>query len=228
MVYEPFVQDLIEHHDTLHPRLQAWYICLTAHYYLAALLFTDAMYQVDSACLGLSSHRLHRQSGNVIPSLRRHNSLMIASVAHRATPHENASFPHSDFHHAMNSGALLTEPWTALLIRAFFKATVLLLQDASSPSSQGEVRTKLIRGAKECVRAIKYLGRKSDTAVLAGEMLTAAIDNQVNQKTEFMQKTEFLHPQFDTVQLDNVQLDNLGMFNDLCDETTGPRFELLI
>jgi hypothetical protein len=216
-MYEPFVQDLIEYHDSLHPRLQAWYICMTSHYYLATLLYADAMHQVDSACLGLTSHRFHRESGNVIALLRRHNSLMIASVAHRATPHDDASFPHSDFHHAMNSGALLTEPWTALLIRAFFKATVCLLQDASGPLGQGEIKPKLIRGAEECVRAIKYLGRKSDTAVIAGDILATAIENtiRVNEVPEF--------PQFG-----DVQLDDLEIFEGLSNETIGPRFELLI
>lgn len=223
VVYEPFVHDLIEHHDSLHPRLQAWYICLTSHYYLAALLLAESMKQVDTASLGLKSHQLHRDAGNVIHSLRRHNSLMIASVAARATPHDNSTFPTSDFHHAMSSGALLTEPWTALLIRAFFKATIVLLQDASSLSGQGSIRLQLTRGAEECVRAIKYLGRKSDTAVLAGEMLTIAINRTI--KNNNVPPMSDLAPGHEYSVLDDKTLE---IFHELCNDTNGPQLDILV
>jgi hypothetical protein len=78
----------------------------------------------------------------------------------------------------MNQGALLTEPWTEVLIRVFAKAGALLLADAAM-SKYGTDPEKGCKQALECsescVEALWYLGRKSDMAFLAAKVLTKAL-----------------------------------------------------
>jgi hypothetical protein len=205
--YEPFIKDCIVHHDLLNPRIQSWYICLTGHFHLAALLFADLLESIDAGSgVGLESHAAIRKRTRLVAHLRQHNTRMVSDLARCATPRANASFPQQAgrWHFALNEGALLTEPWTALLIRVFSKAAVLLLAEsteeaknvvvskASSMSPENgsvsstvadrrgstgwyDVAEQLARRADDCIRALKYLGRKSDTARLAGDTLDEAL-----------------------------------------------------
>jgi hypothetical protein len=193
--YEPFIKDCIQNHDSLNLRIQSWYICLTGHFHLAALLLADVIETIDAAGTSLPSHRAIRAKTHLVAHLRQHNSHMVASLARCATPRVDASFPRSEqFHFALNAGALLTEPWTALLIRGFSKAAVLLLTEASGQldSELGmdvEIRARVVGltlQVEDCVRALKYLGRKSDTARLAGDTLDDALQKllvSMNSKT---------------------------------------------
>jgi hypothetical protein len=183
--YEPFIKDCIKNHDSLNPRIQSWYICLTGHFHLAALLLADMIETIDAAGTSLPSHRALRANTRLVAHLRQHNSYMVADLARCSTPRADASFAQShQFHFALNAGALLTEPWTALLIRVFSKAAVLLLTDASAavaaaqagPKTEAQARLqRLTLRAEDCVRALMYLGRKSDTARLAGDTLDDAL-----------------------------------------------------
>jgi len=123
------------------------------------------------------------------------------------------------WHFALNAGALLTEPWTALLIHVFSKSAVLLLKESdeaadevadeaaqessssSNKSSLGEISSStssidgtdqdsytgqakaeiLARRADDCIRALKYLGRKSDTARLVADTLDDALRARIKR-----------------------------------------------
>jgi hypothetical protein len=186
--YEPFFQDCIANHDKLHQRIQSWYICLCAHWHLATLLLADAIEAIDGAELSSDSGRRVRRIGNLVGTLQRHNSHLVSDLARCATPRADASFPTGKgWHFALNSGALLTEPWTAILIRVFSKAAVLLMREAwgssrtSSPNGGSRNGTskrpnpELLKRCEDSIRALKYLGRKSDTARLAGDTLSDAL-----------------------------------------------------
>ncbi|KAF2669166.1 hypothetical protein BT63DRAFT_455140 [Microthyrium microscopicum] len=181
-MYEPFVQDCITNHDHLHPRIQTWYICVTAHWHLATLLLADVIAAIDAAGLGDPQHAHMRTSTAFVRCLRRHNAHMVSDLARCATPREDGAL--KNFHPTLNAGALLTEPWTAILIRVFAKAAVLLLQEACTigdgPVDGSEVSRmwqaeQLARRSEDCVRALKYLGKKSDTARMAGDTLADAL-----------------------------------------------------
>jgi hypothetical protein len=80
-------------------------------------------------------------------------------------------------------GALLTEPWTDLLIRVFSKSAIILLTESANLAKiSSSHAAELALRAEDCIRALKYLGRKSDTARVAGDTLDGALrDQQVEQ-----------------------------------------------
>jgi hypothetical protein len=99
----------------------------------------------------------------------------LSDIASCACPRDDASFGKSgEFHFAVNQGALLTEPWTVVLIRAFAKAGVVLLESSESLENVSAQNDAFER-ADACVKALWYLGRKSDMALEAAKILGAAV-----------------------------------------------------
>jgi hypothetical protein len=174
-LYAPFIRDCVENHDRLPPRVQSWYVCVTGHWHLATLLLADLMEIVDDSDLGMEEATKQRSASGFFAKFRETNCLVLSDLANCACPREEASFPQSrGFHFAVNEGALLTEPWTAVLIRAFAKAGVLLLEsDALLPSSLDQ--EDAFRRADDCVKALWFLGRKSDMALSAARILSDAL-----------------------------------------------------
>ncbi|PVH81499.1 hypothetical protein DL98DRAFT_458061 [Cadophora sp. DSE1049] len=194
VLYGPFILDCVAHHDQLPARIQSWYICLTGHWYLAVLLLADIIHLIDTERrLSLESHRRWRESCGLVTALRRRTSNAVADLARCACPREDASFHDAnEFHFAINQGALLTEPWTQVLIRVFAKAGALLLADAaiSRHSSDAEKPCKqALEYIEPCVEALWYLGRKSDMAVLAAKVLAEALQG-VKEKMATVGKSQ--------------------------------------
>ena len=183
-LYAPFIQDCVRYHDRLPPRIQSWYVCLAGHWYLATLLLGDLIEILDDSEFGLKPQQTHRSSTDFVGQFRRVNCRALSDLARCACPRENATFSQlRDSHFAMNEGALLTEPWTEVLVRAFAKAGVLLLENEttlppSEMNSASEAEDTL-RCAGECVKALWYLGRKSDTALSAARILGEALEQRV-------------------------------------------------
>jgi hypothetical protein len=177
-VYGPFILDCISNHDQLPARIQSWYICLTGHWHLAVFLLADIIEAIDGH-LGLESHRRERKSSGLVNTLRQRSAYAVADLASCSCPREDASFPDArDFHFAVNQGALLTEPWTQVLIRVFAKASALLLLDATKFKYGIETVESCkwaLQRSEDCVEALWYLGRKSDMAFLAARVLTKAL-----------------------------------------------------
>jgi len=174
-LYAPFIQDCIQNHDRLPPRVQSWYVCVTGHWHLATLLLADLVEIVDESGLGLGEATKGRNAGDFIAQFRESNCRVLSDLARCACPREDASFPQShDFHFAVNEGALLTEPWTAVLIRAFAKAGVLLLESDALLSSLLDEEDAFQR-ADNCILALWFLGRKSDMALSAAKILGNAL-----------------------------------------------------
>ncbi|KAF1933236.1 uncharacterized protein M421DRAFT_192390 [Didymella exigua CBS 183.55] len=179
-LYAPFIRDCVQYHDTLPPRIQSWYVCLTGHWHLAALLLADLIEVVDDSDFGLETQQMLRTSTDFVACFRRSNCRALSNLARSSCPREDASFAQSrDFHFAVSQGALLTEPWTAVLIRAFAKAGVVMLEsehDLSSFSVDGSSESKeAFQAANNCVQALWYLGRKSDMAMSAAKILGDAL-----------------------------------------------------
>jgi hypothetical protein len=187
-LYAPFIQDCIQHHDQLHPQIQSWYTCLAGHWHLAALLLGDLIEIADGSDSSVEEARVRRNSTEFVALFRKQNCQVVSEMAARACPRDDASFSRSsDFHFALNQGSILTEPWTAVLIRVFAKAGVILLEsDTMLPSRcviEGEDN---FRSADQCVRALWYLGKKSDMALSAARILGNALKGRRKDAQEKM------------------------------------------
>ena len=191
--YDPFIHDCIENHENLPPRIQSWYICLSGHFYLATLLLADLIEIVDDSTLGVTANRHERASAAFVAKYRHTNCVVLSELARRACPSERSSY---SFHFGGSQSDLLREPWTAVLIRAFAKAGVILLEaDSSSGSERHEMVLDgdAFRRADDCVRALWYLGRRSDMALAAAKILGDAlkqkrkgIEEKMNDMSAFL------------------------------------------
>lgn len=176
-LYAPFIADCIEHHHTLPPQIISWYICLAGHWHLATLLLADIIEIVDDSNFGLEIQQMLRASTDFVACIRRSNCQALSDLARCSSPKEdNTPAQLRGFQSAVREGALLTEPWTAVLIRAFAKAAVVLLENEQMPSANGRTRAEeALRRADDCVQALWCLGRKSDVALLAANILGGAL-----------------------------------------------------
>ncbi|KAF2873804.1 hypothetical protein BDV95DRAFT_541173 [Massariosphaeria phaeospora] len=192
ILYAPFIRDCLDNHDNLPPRIQSWYICLTGHWHLATLLFADLLEIIDDSEMSNRSRREGRVSSDFVGRFREKNCHVLSDLAQCVCP--VASFPKSyDFNFAVNQGAILTEPWTAVLIRAFAKAGIVLLESASCiPPGSIDPQDAFCR-AENCCQALFYLGKRSDQALSVARILRDAlkqrrkrVEEQLSDMSEFL------------------------------------------
>ncbi|KAF2188795.1 hypothetical protein K469DRAFT_684107 [Zopfia rhizophila CBS 207.26] len=101
---------------------------LTSHWHLATLLLADLVEIIDDSELSVESQRLERMATDFVATFRKWNCHALSDLAKCACPRDDATFPSDgEYHSAVNQGAILTEPWTVVLIRAFAKAGGKLL-----------------------------------------------------------------------------------------------------
>jgi hypothetical protein len=190
-LYAPFIADCREHHDTLPSHIKSWYICLAGHWHLATLLLADIIEIVDDSNFGLEIQQMHRASTDFVACFRKSNCRALSDLAQCSSPRENGTTAQlRGFHFAVQDGALLSEPWTAVLIRAFAKAAVVLLENDQIVSANGRIQAEeaLLR-ADDCVQALWYLGRKSDVALSAANILGEALNRNRSSAKEKLRKT---------------------------------------
>ncbi|ERS98294.1 hypothetical protein HMPREF1624_05078 [Sporothrix schenckii ATCC 58251] len=188
LTYGAFYRELIEHYPTVPTRIRGWFVCILAHWHLAALMLADVMAVVDDNRLGLEVSRAMREQAHTVATIRRSSALQLADVARVATPlmpNADADPSMPDFHHAVREGTILTEPWTILLIRAFSKAATVHLRAADGVRQQGaadllghegEACRASLRHCEECIQALWYLGKKSDMARNVAAVLFRAMN----------------------------------------------------
>ncbi|KAF2703379.1 hypothetical protein K504DRAFT_463445 [Pleomassaria siparia CBS 279.74] len=173
-MYAPFIGDCIEDHNCLPPQVQSWYLCLAAHWHLATLLLADLIETIDNSELSAES----RMPYGFVERFRIRNASTLSDLARCACPPKEALFSRSRvLHFGLNEGALLTEPWTAVLIRAFAMAGAVLFQCISSIGKTHN-EEDAFRRVNDCVQALWYLGRKSDMALSAAKILTEALEQR--------------------------------------------------
>jgi hypothetical protein len=184
--YGPFFRDCIAYHETLPPRIQSWYVVLAGHWHLAGLLLADLIEEIDDKHAGLEIHRATRFLKELVKNLRLHNAFTISDLSRCSCPHPESSFSQaSEFHSAVNNGALLTEPWTEVLIQSFSKACSVLLDMFPRSNSDLDFRIDLFESRCEsCVKALWYLGKKSDIALMASSILSEALQKAVQVRKE--------------------------------------------
>jgi hypothetical protein len=181
--YGRFISDCVANHDSLPARIQSWYILLASHWHLAILILADLIEKLDGSYMTLPANRTTRCTTKFTTALR-FRSVYAVSDLSRCSRYgtEDLSFAQSpDFHHAVNKAALLTEPWTVVLVRSFAHAGEVLVKLVLSQGEPGlfvdadnlaKVRSRLT----DCIEALWLLGRKSDMALGAAKILQEAVD----------------------------------------------------
>ncbi len=183
--YGLFIADCVKDHENLPPRIQSWYILLASHWHLAILLLADLVDKLDDLQLTSPANRTTRQATDFAATLRMRSVYAVSDLGRCSRlGTEDLSFSRSsEFHHAVNKAALLTEPWTVVLVRSFAYAGEVLVKVVLSRRGTGlfmdainlaEARSRL----DDCIEGLWLLGRKSDMALRAAQILHDAV-NQV-------------------------------------------------
>lgn len=183
LLYHPLFSDCIDNHLYLPARIQSWYVCLLGHWLLATLLIVNLIRCVDQQDLGLAGKKRWRTEMDQAHGIRTTSVRMISDLARASIPRDNDQGKLIDFHDAVNEGALLTEPWTMILIRTFSGAAITLLEEMRFSSAQRCVSNLHVddRGTyarcEDCVKALWYLGRKSDMARQVANVLATSLQD---------------------------------------------------
>ncbi|KAK6380660.1 hypothetical protein LTS17_004860 [Exophiala oligosperma] len=181
--YGNFILNCLKHHDELHPRVQSWYSVLIGHWHLGVLWLADCLDDVDQHERGDHLYGALRKSCRLTFEMRRTSAFQIADVCRVARPRNGSSFHQiSDFHTTVSQGALLTEPWTEILIRCFARSADLFmvwlaeLQSDTFPSPSFDFDT-LYENCAQCIGGLFDIGRKSDMSYLAALSLSHRLQN---------------------------------------------------
>lgn len=171
-----FFRDLTKNFDAVPARLKSWFPCISIPWHLGSLMLADLIDLVDRNHLGFEKSRQQRIDANMTSRIRRSSATELADLALVVTPRDmstnNNQEQLQDFHFAVSDSSLLTEPWTILLVRGFAKAAVFHLGEAEDMRKyetpvlgheSREFQASVSRG-EICVRALWFLGTKSDMA----------------------------------------------------------------
>jgi hypothetical protein len=174
--YGRFIEDCAKYHEDLPTRIQSWYILLAGHWNLAVIIVSDLIKQLDDANMTMPFNRGRRKSEDFTQTMRLGAAFAVSDLgrnSHYGT--EELSFSQGpDFHHAVNKAALLTEPWTMVLVRSFGYAGAALAKQVSSLDVFASRQAR--KGLQHCIDALWLLGKKSDMAMCAAQVLRQAVD----------------------------------------------------
>lgn len=186
--YGVFMQDCVAHHDSLPPRIQSWYVLLAGHWHLAAILLADTVESIDKGRMGLDSQRESRLATNLVANLKTENAVAISRLAQSSLRSGSKSATTTttttrefqfQFHDAVmnDGGAVLTEPWTAVLIRSFARAGYILLDRVRAMNDAFDEEAR--QQCAFCIEALWSLGKKSDMASVAARSLSSSLDEAI-------------------------------------------------
>ncbi|RBQ76051.1 hypothetical protein FVER53590_12458 [Fusarium verticillioides] len=180
-----FFKELVQGFPNVPQRIRGWFICISAHWHLAVLMLADIIEFIDDSDLGLDEAKHERMATGMVARLRENSTLELASLGNVATiPSYLDVAPESpEFHPSLNDGTILTEPWTMILIRAFSKASVFILEEAENMRDARGTSTFVVgfkqklQEAENCIKVLWLLGKKSDMALALAEALQHAMVN---------------------------------------------------
>jgi hypothetical protein len=176
--YQSFMADCVTHHELLPSRIQSWYVILDGHWHLAGMLLADVLETIDNSRLGSDAAREVRQAKHLVATLRINNALAVGGLA-RASIQGKVSFMNHHFHDSLSEVAFLVEPWTAVLIHCFAKSGSILLESLDISASQNVYNECLRQNCEFSIRALQYLGRKSDMAFLVAQNLSMSLRSKL-------------------------------------------------
>lgn len=185
-----FFGELVQNYSAVPQRIQGWFVCISAHWHLAALMLADLLEFVDENDLGMEDAACSRIASQMAGRIRMHSARELSDLARVATPptkDANLGVPQMpDFHHAVNEGTLLIEPWTMILIRAFAKACMIFLEEADESLRYAwhnnlDFFEQNMGRAEDCMKGLWLLGKKSDMARKIAETLSLALGKLQNE-----------------------------------------------
>ncbi|KAI1156392.1 hypothetical protein F4825DRAFT_403842 [Nemania diffusa] len=189
-----FFRSLIKNYDSVPVRVKSWFPCIHIPWHLGALMFADLIEFVDQNGLGSEEASLNRLSISLSKRIRKSSAVELADLARVTTPQDISSMPTEQlpgYHFAVNEGSILTEPWTVLLIRAFTKASIYHLnvaedlrrQDWAVLGQESEELKESLRRCDTCVKALWFLGKKSEMARSLSKVLSGVLRSQEGEYT---------------------------------------------
>ncbi|KEF62632.1 uncharacterized protein A1O9_00605 [Exophiala aquamarina CBS 119918] len=182
--YGRFIEYCMKNHHDLPARIQSWYVVLAGHWHLGALLLADVIDELDSSGLGGEEHTEKRRIATLSSDLRKKNAISISNLCRCSLDGPSLSFSNSrDFTYPVNQVALLSEPWTVVLVQSFSRAGYVFLDLLSKPPnlrsksrlSLADERALTRTRCESCIDGLINLGNKSDMAYLAAKLLTDAL-----------------------------------------------------
>ncbi|KAL2829118.1 hypothetical protein BJY01DRAFT_255131 [Aspergillus pseudoustus] len=190
MAYGQFMRGCVADHQSLPVKVQSWYMILAGHWHLGCLLAANCIEWVDNDLLSAGLQRSLRRSSNLVMELKKANANAISDLAQVSCASDRQTSQDSvTFHSALNETALLTEPWTNVLIQALERACGIFLTWLSCQRNVADEQREwiyhhtnqsdLCSRASSCIYALKLLGRKSDAASLTA----AALETQLTLVT---------------------------------------------
>ncbi|KAK8110144.1 uncharacterized protein PG998_006601 [Apiospora kogelbergensis] len=184
ITYGKLFRELVRDFPLVPGRIQSWFVCISGHWHLAAMLLADLVETVDKQGLGSSEGVRQRLKGRAVATLRDTSAKELSDLARVATPSHvhgggACTVPPQlpDFHPFVSEATILTDPWTIILIQAFSRAAVHLLahadhcQEHALEAASGEELAETVRRAEECVKGLWLLGKKSDVARKVADIL---------------------------------------------------------
>ncbi|CAG8895288.1 unnamed protein product [Penicillium egyptiacum] len=178
--YQSFMLDCVTNHELLPSRIQSWYVILDGHWHLAGMLLADMLESIDKCRLGSDVAREARRATHLVDTLRTNNALAVGGLA-RASIQGQESFMNRYFHDSLSEVAFLVEPWTAVLVHSFAKAGYILLESFDISAEQDVYTECLRQNCEFSIRALQYLGRKSDMAFLVARNLSRSLELKLVQ-----------------------------------------------
>ncbi|CAH0053753.1 unnamed protein product [Clonostachys solani] len=202
-------RDLTKHYDSLPTRIKSWFPCIGIPWHLGSLMVADLLEFVDDNNLGLEDRRTTRETTKVASAIRRATCIELADLARATGPGRlrgTAPEQLADLHFAMNESALLAEPWTMLLVRAFARAAIFHMDTAVGVRREelaalghetGELEV-WVKRCESCIESLWFLGRKSGMARSLAKVLARALRTQTSAD-EPDQEPPFSHEELGAV-----------------------------
>lgn len=181
--YKGFMLDCVANHELLPPRIQSWYVILDGHWHLAAMLLADVIEGIDCGMLGSKFERENRKATNFVSMLRMDNAFAVGGLA-RSSLQGREPTMHRHFHDSLNEVAFLVEPWTVVLVHSFAKAGYISLESLGTSGEYDSLTESLRANCDFCIRALEYLGRKSDMATVVAQTLYKSLETKQNLGNE--------------------------------------------
>lgn len=168
-------RSFIKNYDSIPVRIKSWFPCIHIPWHLGSLMLADLIEFVDRNGLGTEEASLNRLGVSLATRIRKSSAVELSDLARVTTPEDIGNMPTEQlpgYHFAVNEGSILTEPWTVLLIRAFTKASIFHLgvaedlrrQEWAVLGQESEEYKESLKRCDTCVKALWFLGRKSDMA----------------------------------------------------------------
>lgn len=177
--YGLFLEDCVLHHQELPSRVQSWYILLSSNFNMAMLILSDLMEKLDAEYMTIPSSRAPtQQTFHCATSIRFRAAYAISDLA-RCCCRENVHLQFSeslDINSAIDQSALLRECWPTVLTRSLTYASEIFvklvqLQKDLGPAIDLAALQNVEERLDDCINALWLLGRKSDIAACANQVL---------------------------------------------------------